>query len=450
MSIMRNKNRNNLRGNNRNNRLRGTLKRDSILGLGGNDTLLGFAGNDILNGGTGNDSLDGGIGADRLIGAQGNDTYIVDNTGDYTIELTNQGIDTVFASINWTLADNLENLTLQGSAINGTGNSLNNTITGNAANNILDGGVGADVLIGGAGDDIYIFDNLDDRALEKPGEGIDTFILSFNGGLADNWENLTLIGNATDGFGNALSNVIIGNNAENVLDGEGGDDVLDGGVGIDRLSGGLGNDTYLVDDYRDNVVENGGQGIDLVRSPADFYFLKDNVENLKLLGTANINGYGNELNNVLIGNSGDNSFKGYAGDDIITGGSGSDGFFFADSVFNSSKTFINTDFGVDKITDFSVQDRDTIFISKRLFGLASEESKTGFTVASEFSSVLNDAVAATSSATIVYSEATRTLFYNANGRAAGFGAAGASGAFAMINIIDAPRLIAADFFISSF
>ncbi|KAF0162761.1 MAG: hemolysin-type calcium-binding protein, partial [Rhodocyclaceae bacterium] len=54
---------------------------------------------------------------------------------------------------------NVENLTLTGSsAIDGTGNSLVNTITGNSGNNILDGGAGKDTLKGGAGNDTYIVD----------------------------------------------------------------------------------------------------------------------------------------------------------------------------------------------------------------------------------------------------------------------------------------------------
>ena len=45
------------------------------------------------------------------------------------------------------LGQYIENLTLTGTAsINGTGNSLANTITGNSANNVLSGGGGSDIF----------------------------------------------------------------------------------------------------------------------------------------------------------------------------------------------------------------------------------------------------------------------------------------------------------------
>jgi Ca2+-binding RTX toxin-like protein len=145
----------------------GTSKNDTITTYGGNDIINGGAGNDtirtgagndVINGGDGNDILDGGAGNDKLFGGKGSDTYIVDSIGDSVVEpILSTEIDTVEASITYTLGFNLENLTLTGSgAIDGTGNSLNNTLIGNSRNNTLNGGDGNDTLIGGGGNDILI------------------------------------------------------------------------------------------------------------------------------------------------------------------------------------------------------------------------------------------------------------------------------------------------------
>ncbi|MFN5990459.1 MAG: hypothetical protein ACK47Q_13650, partial [Dolichospermum sp.] len=87
----------------------------------------------------------------------GNDSYYVDNTADIITENLNEGTDTVYSSVTYTLTPNTENLTLQGTtAINGTGNELNNNIPGNAAANILTGGLGNDTLTGNAGADTFM------------------------------------------------------------------------------------------------------------------------------------------------------------------------------------------------------------------------------------------------------------------------------------------------------
>ena len=133
-------------------------------------SAINGTGNTLANVITGNaaaNTLDGGAGADTLAGAGGNDTYVVDNAADQVRENASEGLDTVRAGVTHTLALNIENLVLTGTAaINGTGNTLNNVITGNAAantltggdgNDTLDGKQGADTLTGGAGADIFAF-----------------------------------------------------------------------------------------------------------------------------------------------------------------------------------------------------------------------------------------------------------------------------------------------------
>ena len=147
-----------------------------LSGFGGKTNFLGAATNDWIKAGIGNDILNGGAGADTMIGGAGNDSYYVNNVGDSIIENANEGTDTVFTTITYTLAANVENLTLQGTtAINGTGNDLNNTITGNTAANVLIGGAGNDILNGGAGADILI-----------GGVGNDNLSLGLNDNAIDN------------------------------------------------------------------------------------------------------------------------------------------------------------------------------------------------------------------------------------------------------------------------
>jgi len=144
-------------------RIAGFNGNDTINGYAGNDWLEGWAGDDSLNGGLGNDTLNGGEGADTLVGGLGNDTYVIENTGDLVTEEANAGTDLVQSSISYTLGGNIEKLTLTGTAgINGTGNTLDNTLLGNSGNNTLNGGAGNDTLNGGNGNDILRGDDGND------------------------------------------------------------------------------------------------------------------------------------------------------------------------------------------------------------------------------------------------------------------------------------------------
>lgn len=134
--------------------------------LSSNVENLTLTGTKVINatGNTLDNVLTGNSAANVLTGGAGNDTYIV-GTGDTTTEAASAGTDTVQSAVAWTLATNVENLTLTGtSAVNGTGNTLDNillgnsgtnTLTGNAGNDTLDGKAGNDNLIGGTGNDTY-------------------------------------------------------------------------------------------------------------------------------------------------------------------------------------------------------------------------------------------------------------------------------------------------------
>jgi Ca2+-binding RTX toxin-like protein len=145
--------------------------------------------------------------------------------------------------------------------------------------------------------------------------------------------------------GDDLDNVLIGTNGSDtirgligndVLFGLAGHDLLRGGPGADIMSGGPGNDLYIVDDPGDIVVESRNEGTDRVQSTVSFSLNVPgafDVENLTLRGSAEINGLGNDLNNVIVGNdahnalygrAGHDSLFGLGGDDYLEGGSGSD------------------------------------------------------------------------------------------------------------------------------
>ncbi len=138
-----------------------------------NGTGNGLA--NILTGNGAANRLDGGAGADTMTGGSGGDMFVVDNSGDTAVETSaSGGSDKVESSVAFVLGANIEKLILTGAAaVNGTGNSLANTITGNGAANTLKGGGGIDTVDGGGGND-KLYGGTGNDTL-KGGSGADGF-----------------------------------------------------------------------------------------------------------------------------------------------------------------------------------------------------------------------------------------------------------------------------------
>ncbi|QRP63427.1 hypothetical protein I6J77_15140 [Rhodanobacter sp. FDAARGOS 1247] len=309
---------------------------DYVLGDGVENLILmtgtsanagtGNALDNVITGNEQNNELDGGSGADRLLGGVGDDMYIVDRTDDVAIELAGEGTDTVRSLIDWTLGDNFERLELVGPGdLSGAGNALDNDLIGGSGDNYLAGGGGVDRLYGGQGDDYLVLETSGDQAFENQGDGNDTVERHFetNLTLADNVENLVLVGGALTGNGNNLSNTIAGSSMNNSLSGYAGDDTLEGQAGDDSIFGGAGADLL-----------SGGDGADYLDGGDAEDRLQGGLGNDTLIG-----GAGNDL---LEGGAGDDYyvFAGGSGSDVVdNAGGGNDGIFFQGGIDASRLTF---------------------------------------------------------------------------------------------------------------
>lgn len=294
------------------------------------------------------------------------------------------------------------------------GTDANDSMAGYGGDDLLDGRGGADKMDGGPGNDTYVVDNAGDWPLERDASGgTDTVRSSVTWVLGANLENLILIGNsASAGTGNELNNTITGNSAANVINGR---------AGADTMIGEDGNDIYGVDQPGDVVIEaSPAGGTDTVQSSVSFS-LGPNIENLTLFGTAPANGAGNDLDNVIFGNSsyniilggrgadrldgggGGDRLAGGPGNDVLIGGPGRDGFLF-DAALDAAGN-------VDRILDYSVVD-DTIWLHHSVF--------VGIPAGPLSASAYREGTAATDADDrIIYYRATGQIYYDADGNGVG-------------------------------
>ena len=175
---------------------------------------------------------------------------------------------------------------------------------------------------GTAGNDQMVgFTDLDGTRIDGS-DGPDDVILGYGG----NDKIFAGLGN-DDIYGGTGDDFIRAQAGDDVIHGEAGRDVLDGGTGADVMYGGADNDIYYVDQADDVVSEEGGDGVDTVKSKIS-YTLGDDLENLWLQkGSDALTGTGNDLRNMIVGNALDNVIDGRDGNDNLIAGAGDDTVF---------------------------------------------------------------------------------------------------------------------------
>lgn len=369
-----------------NDRLDGGAGDDRVLGGDGNDTIVGGDGRDVLYGDAGSDTIEGGAGTDFLYGGAGTDSLSYDSaTAGVVVSLSLTSAQNTWGAGTDTVTG-FENI---------RGSAFDDRLTGDGARNIINGLDGADVMIGLGGDDSYYVDDAGDKVVEKAGGGYDSVIASVDYTLGAQVEALTLGGRShIDAAGNSLDNLLTGNAGKNRLN---------GGAGADRMVGKGGDDIYYVDNIGDVIVEQGGEGRDLVVTSIDFDLRGTNVENLRMTGTLNLQASGDAGANEIRGNDGYNIIRGDGGDDVLTGGGAVDLF-----MFDTTPGVGN----VDRITDFAIF-YDRIVLNPLIFSTAGPMGRLAE------GAFQTGTVATEADDRILYDGASGTLFYDADGNGAG-------------------------------
>ncbi len=258
--------------------LEGSAYNDSLTGDGGDNVLAGALGNDTLSGLNGNDTLNGGLGDDILDGGDGVD--VVNYSRPY-FEPRTEGVDVDLAAGQGGSISGGELDTFTGIE-NVVGTQFDDAIFGDVNSNVFFGLQGADTMFGRGGDDTLI-----------GGAGND--FLRGDAGPND----LTPGGN----------DVLVGGDGDDVMWGAGGIDVFIGGAGFDRVS---------------FAFRAATQGV--VASLIDQTITNDGFGNAEFMVSIEGLGLGTRFVDTLTGNDFDNYLVGDYGD-ILVGNGGDDFFF---------------------------------------------------------------------------------------------------------------------------
>ena len=168
---------------------------DYTLPSGNNVEVLNMIGAGLTGtGSNGAETLISSSGPNTLIGLGGNDVYYVNNSADLVVEAASGGMDTVEATVDYTLpaSNTVEGLYMLGSGLTGTGS--------NGAETLYSSG-GPNTLVGLGSDDLYYVNNTADVVIEAADGGADTVVASVDYTLPANVEGLYMIGSGLTGTG---------------------------------------------------------------------------------------------------------------------------------------------------------------------------------------------------------------------------------------------------------
>ena len=354
----------------------GSAHPDVLTGDDGNNSIVGGAGDDRMEGGDGADTLDGGSGEDTVSYAGSNARVVVDLSfnevsGGHAAGDRITGFHHIIGSeyADWLSGDYKDNVI--------EGNDGDDWLHGGYGADTLVGGYGADTLVGGYGADTLVGGDGDDWL--DGGSGADTLdggrgedTISYTGSNAGVTVNLRT-GAASGGHatGDSIRSIehIIGSTYADTLTGDDGDNLIEGRGGADTLDGGDGKDTVSYFWSYEGVTVNlrTGEGTgghaegDSIRGIERIIGSRQHADTL----------IGDDVNNVIMGEAGDDRLEGGGGDDELYGGHGADIFMFApghgnDIILDFSDGEDRIDLseldieGLDAVTIIAGQDRVTL------------------------------------------------------------------------------------------